>query len=128
MPSNVNILITKFDKVLESATVVVGFRIMTNNGKTLFIDKDVPIPTSESGITDSQIIDSAWAALSSTIQQWIDANTNVLSPVGMMYTPPGTQTETVSESGPTGDTIIAEVTGETVLTGPTGPNTQTDTY
>jgi hypothetical protein len=124
MPSNVNILITKFDKVLESATVVVGFRIMTNNGKTLFIDKDVPIPTSESGVTDSQIIDSAWAALSSTIQQWIDANTSVLSPVGMMYTPPGTQTETVSESGPTG---TVNSTGETVLTGPTGPNTQTDT-
>lgn len=91
---NFEVRVTKFDKMFDSGTVCVGFVVTTNTGKSLFIDKTINIPSSETGVTDSQLIDMAWNELSSTIQTWIQANTAVLSPVGMAYIPPRIPTDT----------------------------------
>lgn len=87
------IVITKFDKILENNTVTVGFNVITSLGKSLFIDKNIPIPSSETGTTDSQLVDLVWEQLKPTIQSWVETNTTEVSPVGRFYIP-NTQTDT----------------------------------
>lgn len=88
MSTNINVRVTKFDKMFEKGMVVVGFNVTTENGKSLFIDTTVTIPSTRTGVTDSQLIDAAWVELNPTIQAWVQQNATTWSPVGMDYVPP----------------------------------------
>jgi hypothetical protein len=88
------IVITKFDKLLDSGSVCVGFNVvLTETAGSLFIDKVIPIPSSESGVSDKELVDTAWNLLLPSIQTWITDTTRNKSIIGTFYTP-NTPTDT----------------------------------
>jgi hypothetical protein len=93
---NVSIVVTKFDKMVESNAVVVGFHVTSSNGGgSIFLDTKVSIPSSETGVTDNELIDSAWVVLQPTVSAWVERTESKQSPVGKVYVPTNTPTDTL---------------------------------
>lgn len=118
-----NVRVTKFDRLFDTANVCVGFYVTHPSSDTgLYVDGLVPMQG-----TDANMVDIAWIGVLPRVTQWIkDEQAKQTATVGSSFTvpivmvtipegPTGTSPSADAPTGPTGTSSTADAS-----TGPTG--------
>ncbi len=98
-----NVRVTKFDRLIDTAKVCVGFYVTHPSVNTgLFVDNLVDMQG-----TDANMIDIAWIGVLPRVTQWVkDEQAKQTATIGSSFTVPIVMVSVPTESptGPTGPT------------------------